>query len=590
MDYRQRCYESYGLQWEQYHSSSPYEFDFYAKIAKKKFRKFLPVKKSAKIVDVACGAGHFLYFLKKEGYTNVRGIDLSKDQLDIARKMGITEVEEKDLFEYLSKCLNEYEMIFANNIIEHLKKDEVFRFLDILYQALKPGGKVFIITDNAHSLFGSAVPYFDFTHEESFTFTSLTQVLRVCGFENIEIYGEGPAIYDFKSLIRCCIWKIIKVILRAYLVIERGTGRGLFKNPQLLEPKMFALAQKPIKTIQNMPIHNFPKVSIMIPVYNQEQYVEQAIESALNQDYPNLEVIVSDDCSSDNSLTLIKKLGKDHRLKYFRNEKNLGMTGNHMKLLCDYASGEWVMMLDGDDYLIDNHFIKTAMDEMRKYENVVMMIGGPRIFYPDKEYDVKPCEVTRLKNGFDVFLEFFRVTPSHGSIIYKRELAIRVGGYEYQSYDDFALILKILLHGNAILLNKINSVWRHHDTNFSDAMPFPIFLKAKEFIDGPHEYALKLNYDKNKLNNWRKRMYSWHFYSYLSNKIRSLKRGLINKKEADRDINVLIKYLFENKNFFLFFDVNVFGRIIVYKLFGASLYEFITDRFKKINHKFTRTI
>jgi 2-polyprenyl-3-methyl-5-hydroxy-6-metoxy-1,4-benzoquinol methylase len=92
MNYRQRCYDSYGLHWKQFHSLKPEEYELYSKTANKKLRRFLPHDKSAKILDVACGSGHFLYFLKKEGYTNIHGIDLSDDQLEVARRTGLTEV------------------------------------------------------------------------------------------------------------------------------------------------------------------------------------------------------------------------------------------------------------------------------------------------------------------------------------------------------------------------------------------------------------------------------------------------------------------------------------------------------------------
>ena len=245
MNYRQRCYAAYDLQWEQFHSSSKEEFEFYSKVSKKKFLPFLPIKKTSKILDVACGAGHFLYFLKKEGYTDVYGIDLSKEQLEIAKKMGITEVEEIDLFDYLHRHPEKYEMIVAFDIIEHLTKDEVFEFLDALYSALQPGGKVLIGTINAASLFGSGMVYMDFTHEQGFTPASLAQVLKLSGFENVGVYGHGPVAHDFRSLIRVWLWKTIKDILRTFLMVERGTGRGLWKHSVILEPAMFAVVQKP---------------------------------------------------------------------------------------------------------------------------------------------------------------------------------------------------------------------------------------------------------------------------------------------------------------------------------------------------------
>jgi glycosyltransferase involved in cell wall biosynthesis len=62
----------------------------------------------------------------------------------------------------------------------------------------------------------------------------------------------------------------------------------------------------------------------MIPTYNQAKYISKAIESALNIDYPNIEVIVSDDCSTDNTEEVVSKYLSDDRFKYIKNEKNLG--------------------------------------------------------------------------------------------------------------------------------------------------------------------------------------------------------------------------------------------------------------------------
>lgn len=245
MDYRQRCYSDYHLLWKQTHTLAKGEFELYSKVAKKKFLPFLPEKKSAKILDVACGSGHFLYFLKKEDYQNIKGIDISKAQLEAAKKMGVSDVELADLFAYLPKHVGAYEMVIANDIIEHLTKDEVFNFLDAIYAALMPGGRVLISAPNASALFGSSAVYIDFTHELGFTPTSLTHVLGLCGFKDIEIHGDGAIAHDLRSLLRAFLWKGIKSILRAYLIVENGTGRGLWKHKTLLEPRMFAIGWKP---------------------------------------------------------------------------------------------------------------------------------------------------------------------------------------------------------------------------------------------------------------------------------------------------------------------------------------------------------
>jgi len=226
------------------HTSSEKEFALYAAVARKKYLSLLPKNKSARFLDVACGAGHFLYFLKKEGYENVHGIDLSPSQLTIARAMGVTEVEEANLFDYLRMRQHAYDIVIAHDIIEHLLKNEVLQFLDMIHAALAPGGSIIVSAPNASSLFGASLVYIDFTHEMGFTPTSLTHVLRTCGFHNIALYGDGPVAHDVRSFMRVFLWKCITMILRLYRTVESGTGRGLWIQKDLFEPRIIALGKK----------------------------------------------------------------------------------------------------------------------------------------------------------------------------------------------------------------------------------------------------------------------------------------------------------------------------------------------------------
>ena len=83
-----------------------------------------------------------------------------------------------------------------------------------------------------------------------------------------------------------------------------------------------------------------PLVSICIPVYNGEKYLAQALESCIGQTYPNVEIIVCDDRSSDNSLEVIAALSSP-LIRIHQNEKNLGLVGNWKKCI-EMAKGEWI--------------------------------------------------------------------------------------------------------------------------------------------------------------------------------------------------------------------------------------------------------
>ena len=245
MNYRERCYQTYvSTKWQYTHSLTKKEYNLFSKVSEKRFKGIVPEDKDAKIIDAACGTGHFLYFLQKEGYTNTLGIDLSEEQLEMAAKMGVENLQKADLFEYLPQHPQNFDMIAANDIIEHLKKDEVLKLLDLIYQSLKPGGQALIATLNTQSLFGNTTLFCDFTHEQGFTPKSLSQVMRVCNFQDVVVYGEKPIVHDLRSAVRAGLWWCTKRLLKAYLTIERGTGRGMWKHDNILEPRIFAVGEK----------------------------------------------------------------------------------------------------------------------------------------------------------------------------------------------------------------------------------------------------------------------------------------------------------------------------------------------------------
>ena len=97
-------------------------------------------------------------------------------------------------------------------------------------------------------------------------------------------------------------------------------------------------------------------VSILIPTYNRELFIGEAIESAINQKYKNLEIIIVDNCSKDNTNEIINNYLKlDNRIIYYKNNENIGPVLNWNKCI-DLASGEYVKILWSDD-LIDDNFI-----------------------------------------------------------------------------------------------------------------------------------------------------------------------------------------------------------------------------------------
>lgn len=218
-------------------------------------------------------------------------------------------------------------------------------------------------------------------------------------------------------------------------------------------------------------MNNKPKVSIMIPTYNQEAYISQAIESALMQDYNNIEIIISDDCSTDRTGEIAKRYLSDHRVKYYRNSTNLGRVKNYHHTLYDLTSGEWVINLDGDDYYTDKSFISRAMNLILSHENVVCYFGCKYIYSKMRKYINNSIgKNAYLFNGVFYFINYFKIGRFiHMATLYKREIAIKDQKcYTYEGVQsDFHGIIRLCVQGNVIIARETGYMWRVHNTNAS---------------------------------------------------------------------------------------------------------------------------
>ena len=108
-------------------------------------------------------------------------------------------------------------------------------------------------------------------------------------------------------------------------------------------------------------------VSILIPVYNRDKFIEETINSALSQTYQNIEIIIVDNNSTDNTWRIIKKYTKkDNRIKAFKNDTNIGPVRNWKKCT-DKADGEFGKILWSDD-LIAPEFIEKTFGDVYEIE------------------------------------------------------------------------------------------------------------------------------------------------------------------------------------------------------------------------------
>ena len=107
------------------------------------------------------------------------------------------------------------------------------------------------------------------------------------------------------------------------------------------------------------------KISIVVPCYGTENFVEKCINSIFQQSYKNLEIIAVNDCSKGNMLDILEELAKkDNRLKIINNEKNKGLF--HTRIIgSKEATGDYIAFVDSDDYL-DRDFYRLLLKNMEE--------------------------------------------------------------------------------------------------------------------------------------------------------------------------------------------------------------------------------
>src|SRR5207249_2866244 len=128
--------------------------------------------KDAAILDLGCGFGALIHFASQLEYRNIRGIDTAPQQVEIAQRLGITDVEQGDLWTALeAQAEASLDVVVTFDVIEHFTRDELLCFVDAVARALKSGGRWIIHVPNGESPFSGRIRYGDLTHELSFTRT-----------------------------------------------------------------------------------------------------------------------------------------------------------------------------------------------------------------------------------------------------------------------------------------------------------------------------------------------------------------------------------------------------------------------------------
>lgn len=206
--------------------------------------------------------------------------------------------------------------------------------------------------------------------------------------------------------------------------------------------KSWLLARGESHSYQEIPVKN-PKVSLVIPVFNHAEYLDECIASAIGQDYENLEIIIVDDCSTEPRVkTILDRYSENPRVKILFNRENVGISETQNRALINSA-GDIIAFLDCDDYLTvdaisaslhywtpSTVYLHTARTNIDKNNKVVQRISFEHL--PRKDY---------FSENLD------RMYATHFKML-KRDVFAKVGLFDtrFNSAQDYDMLMRIAFH------------------------------------------------------------------------------------------------------------------------------------------------
>jgi glycosyltransferase involved in cell wall biosynthesis len=210
-----------------------------------------------------------------------------------------------------------------------------------------------------------------------------------------------------------------------------------------------------------------PLVSIGLSTYNRaDGYLKEALQSAVDQTYPSLEIIVSDNCSQDGTEALVRGFA-DPRIRYFRQERNIG-ANNNFNFCLEQARGVYFLLLHDDDR-VDPDFVTACMDAAADAVHYGVIRTGTRLI------DARGRVIQRRPNGAgglstpDLFRAWFsgRTAFYLCSTLYNTKELRAVGGFHSRMnlYDDLVPLARLVARHGRVDVHDVKASFRRHDGN-----------------------------------------------------------------------------------------------------------------------------
>lgn len=254
------------------------------------------------------------------------------------------------------------------------------------------------------------------------------------------------------------------------------------------------------------------KVSVLIPVYNMESYIEEAIESVLNQTFDGYEIVIVDNNSTDNTWPILLKYEAHPKFILIKNERNLGMAQNWNRCLF-YARGKYLKVLNADD-ILEQTALQECVTILDNYPAISLVTSHFKTFgVENKEMYSKHVGQIDGKQAIVDTIETSNWIGCPTQVMFRRD-DLYVGYFNIAStwWSDMDLWYRLLTIGDLFVIDKILSQNRSHLGQVSHQ-----FADQKSLVSYNSFYKIMLQYDtysfcKEVLNNKIKKTSFLLFY------------------------------------------------------------------------------
>ncbi|HEX8357880.1 MAG TPA: glycosyltransferase, partial [Segetibacter sp.] len=223
---------------------------------------------------------------------------------------------------------------------------------------------------------------------------------------------------------------------------------------------------------------NDPLVTVLMPVYNAEKYLHQAINSILNQTFTQFQFIIIDDCSTDSSVHILRSFN-DSRIKFYQNSRNLGISETLNKGI-QLAETELIARMDADDISLPER-LQVQYDFFKENKEYALLSTAVQVILSDETL----VRVDQFKSRYYYYNLNFICWIYHPSVMFKRSAVTDVGMYSEQYSEDFDLWWKISRKYKILHLPQVLVKYRISDNSLSHV------TKKAEYETAQHQQVIR---------------------------------------------------------------------------------------------------